>query len=846
MNSKSLLTSLSGAVCVMTITSPAAATAETRTHYDMPSQDLGTALRRVGQLAGVEIMFTPADVSGLIAPRLNGDFTLDEVLNQLLAGTGLAAQVSEGTVIIRGRSQAAAPSTAASTDIVVTGSRINGAPPAAPVTVISSEDIRNAGQADLGEVARSLPMNFGGGQNPGLSFSGGAANQNTNFNGSSTFNLRGIGPNATLTLLNGNRLSYSGTSAAVDVSAIPIAAVDRVEIVADGASAIYGADAVAGVVNIILKHDYSGASASARLGASTDGGDFGQQFSGVAGARWASGGVIATYDFLRNTAIHASDRSYTYAANPDTDIYPELTRQSFLLSGHQSIGDGITLSADMIFKTGEMHNATGYLSDRPITDQGVVVRRPFESFAFVPTAKIDLPGGWTSKLSATYGTDDTSGYTYQFSAGAFIGATPVRYDNKSKSVEASAQGPLFRLPAGDVRLAIGAGYRRNDFLSVLPTLTVSRHRNNAFAYAEAFVPLVSPQNGISLVRRASLSGAVRVEDYSDSSRIATPKIGFIYQPFEALTLKASWGKSYKLPTLYQQYSGYAAVLLPASGYGNTFPADATFIYALGANEHDKAERSENLTLSGEFKPLSGLDLSLSYFRINYLDRVAQPLTSFVGALTNPLYADFVTFNPTVVQQSALIGGATQGNGLQNATGGPYDSARVVAILDGRDRNVARQWYRGVDAALHYRWRVGPGQTLAVSGAATWLHSRQQLLAGQPTTPLAGTIFNPPHFKARGGATYDSGRASLSAFLNYVGPVFDLRRPTAVEIHSLTTLDLTGRVRVGHRTEISLSALNVLNAKPDAIYTTATYDTPFDATNYSATGRFISLTVTRAW
>lgn len=841
--SGTMIALFSAAATVSLASSPAAAQQQKSYAFDQPAQDLGDALRAVTSRAGWELYATAQDVNGIPAPALHGQFTPRQAIEQLVRGTNLSVRFEKGAVIIR---RSTAPVSDASPEIVVTGSRINGAPPAAPVTVVTNEDIRNAGQSDLGEVARSLPLNFGGGQNPGLNFSGGAANQNVNFNGSSTFNLRGIGPNATLTLLNGNRLSYSGTSAAIDVSSIPIAAVDRVEIVADGASAIYGADAVAGVVNIILKPDYSGVSTTARLGSSTDGGDFEQQVSGVAGARWGSGGVIAGYDFFRNTAIHASDRSYTRAANPDTDIYPKLTRQSFLLSGHQSLGHGITLSADMIFKAGEMRSATGYLANQPIIIQGVIVRRPFETFAVAPTVKIDLPAGWTSKLGATYGTDDTSGYSYQFSGGNFTGATPARYDNRSKSLEASAQGPLFKLPAGDVRVAIGAGYRSIDFLSVLPTLTISRERKNAFAYLETFVPLFSPQNGIPLIRRASISGAVRVEDYSDSSRIATPKIGFIYQPFEMLTFKASWGKSYKLPTLYQQYSGYAAVLLPASGYGNTFPANATFIYALGANDRDKAERSENLTLSGELKPLPGLDLSLSHFRINYLDRVAQPLTSFVGALTNPLYADFVTFNPTFAQQDAIIADATQGGGLQNATGDPYDSTRVVAILDGRDRNVARQWYRGVDAAVHYHWRLASRQTLSLSGVATWLHSRQQLLPGQPTTPLSGTIFNPPHFKARGGATYDSSRVSLSAHLNYVGHVLDRRRSSAVKIHSLTTLDLTGRLKLPQHTEISLSVLNVLNAKPDPIYTTATYDTPFDATNYSATGRFISLTVTRAW
>src|SRR3546814_10529441 len=83
---------------------------------------------------------------------------------------------------------------------------------------------------------------------------------------SSTFNLRGIGPSATLTLLNGNRFAYSGTQSVIDISAIPTAAVERIEIVADGASAIYGADAVAGVVTILLRKDYEGVTTSARLG----------------------------------------------------------------------------------------------------------------------------------------------------------------------------------------------------------------------------------------------------------------------------------------------------------------------------------------------------------------------------------------------------------------------------------------------------------------------------------------------------------------------------------------------------------------------------------------------------
>src|SRR3546814_4383717 len=100
-------------------------------------------------------------------------------IERLLRGTNLAARFDDRAVIIRGRSIAATASEQQSSDaIVVTGTRIEGAPPAAPVIRISSEDIRNAGQSDLGEVARSLPQSFGGGQNPGIGNSQGAPNEN--------------------------------------------------------------------------------------------------------------------------------------------------------------------------------------------------------------------------------------------------------------------------------------------------------------------------------------------------------------------------------------------------------------------------------------------------------------------------------------------------------------------------------------------------------------------------------------------------------------------------------------------------------------------------------------------
>ncbi len=94
-------------------------------------------------------------------------------------------------------------------EVLVTGTHIRGVQPSSPVISVTQEQILDAGQTDLGEFARSVPQNFGGGANPGVA-QGSTGPANNNYTGASSFNLRGLGPDATLTLLNGRRLAYNG------------------------------------------------------------------------------------------------------------------------------------------------------------------------------------------------------------------------------------------------------------------------------------------------------------------------------------------------------------------------------------------------------------------------------------------------------------------------------------------------------------------------------------------------------------------------------------------------------------------------------------------------------------
>src|SRR3546814_20276736 len=104
---------------------------------------------------------------------------------------------------------------------------------------------------------------------------------------------------ASLTLLNGHRVAFDAVSQGIDISAIPLSAIERVDIVTDGASALYGSDAVAGVANVILRRRVEEVVTSVRLAGTTDGGGFTQQSNLVGGPSWLSGSFMAAADFRK-------------------------------------------------------------------------------------------------------------------------------------------------------------------------------------------------------------------------------------------------------------------------------------------------------------------------------------------------------------------------------------------------------------------------------------------------------------------------------------------------------------------------------------------------------------------
>ena len=194
-------------------------------------------------------------------------------------------------------------------EVVVTGSKIKSADlySFAPVTEITAEDIAVTGKASIGEILLELPS-----QGSGLS-----RNYNNGGSGAVRIDMRHLGSGRNLILVDGRRWVNSGQGAngSVDLNSIPSAMVERVEILRDGASAVYGSDAIAGVINIITKSDYSGTSATYQMGEYFDGGGASEVMTFTVGESSGNSSYVA--------CVAVVDlESLSNAARPETNAAP--------------------------------------------------------------------------------------------------------------------------------------------------------------------------------------------------------------------------------------------------------------------------------------------------------------------------------------------------------------------------------------------------------------------------------------------------------------------------------------------------------------------------------------------
>lgn len=942
---------------------------------DLPEQPLGRSIRDLSAASGITIIADDTLLEGRQAGRLKGRYGVPDALARLLAGTGLRAERVGASWVIRPVSSSNARTGDFGSDpaILVTGTRIRGAgATGSQVITLGREEIDRSGLATTQQILAGLPQNFGGGPNEGTIGFTQRNNATANIGFGSSVNLRGLGTSSTLTLVDGNRFALGGIGGAfVDVSLIPASAIERIEVLPDGASAIYGSDAVVGVVNVRLRNAFEGAETRGRYGAA-DGFDE-LQASQILGFGWNSGHLVASYEYFQRgrlssndrpfgtedlrafggpdyrqaygnpatlvaangsvfavpagqdgTALAASDliagQSNTSDGRKDTDLLPRVRRHSAFLSLEQGLGSILTA------------NVQGFLADRrsslryfpinssisvtpanpfyvdPIgTGQPVSVRYDFRedfgapsydahvrAWALSGSLAADL-GAWRAELRANHGQQretlvagnvpnnarlaqalldpdpasafnlfgdgsNTAQATIDYVRGGSIQSTRTR----QTTLGAKLDGPLFTLPAGTLRVAIGgefrhervAGFNIYDDRTLEPVEESSTgfplSRDITAGYAELLVPLVSEAMGLAGIEQLDLSVAGRYEHYSDFGSTFNPKVGLAYRPFADLTLRGTYGTSFRAPGFLDVRQGPGlSSIAPLNLSDPQSPTGVSQVLARFGNDAGIGpEKARTLTAGFDLRPVRvpRLHLGVTWFDIAYRDRISNPSAELQTYLVKrDQFEALLTPNPDAATVAALYADPTFFN--------PFgiDASAIDYLVDSRNKNSARAEVQGLDFDLGYTKDLG-GLTLDGGVSGSWIfHFRQKLVTSAPYGEVLATSGNPVDLRARAfmGARWDGWGVSFT--VNHTAGYRNTAVAPAEPVSAWTTLDAqitrsfdnAGGWLSG--TRVSLNAVNLFDAGPPYVNNRTPYSASgFDPEKASPVGRLIALQVIKAW
>jgi len=229
-------------------------------------------------------------------------------------------------------------------EVIVTGTRIKNSEldSASPVTIIAAEAIFDSGISNVEDILQEMTASAGPAGNSTNAY------WTSNGYGTAQTNLRGLGINRTLVLLNGRRIVNGGTGAnsSVDLNMIPAALIERIEVLKDGASAVYGADAVAGVVNIITKQDFNGAKLDLKYGATTKSDGENSEVNFTFGGDYDKGNIVVNLSYVDTGLVLQSDRYKCPLTEEATGL--ECFGSSTTIGGRANLLDGTELQFNQV------------------------------------------------------------------------------------------------------------------------------------------------------------------------------------------------------------------------------------------------------------------------------------------------------------------------------------------------------------------------------------------------------------------------------------------------------------------------------------------------------------------
>jgi len=314
--------------------------------FDIPPQALASALLEFSDQSGIQIITAGAGVAGLRSPGIAGEHTVEAALRQLLRGSALGFRTIGGdtVVLLRATQPRSAVATLAGDfgpragepleEVHVTGSRIARRDLQAPSPIVTvdrqafMESSTLAVETVLNRLPQFVPIET-------QFITGDIFPTATNTPGATTLNLRGLGENRTLTLIDGRRTQPANSTLVIDMNSIPSSAIESVEVISGGASAVYGADAMAGVVNFKFKDRYEGVSVELRTGITERGDGEENRVAAFFGANTSDdrGNVMLGLEWMERGAALAIDHPFFAGALVDSGAPGTLARLN--LSSYQ-------------------------------------------------------------------------------------------------------------------------------------------------------------------------------------------------------------------------------------------------------------------------------------------------------------------------------------------------------------------------------------------------------------------------------------------------------------------------------------------------------------------------------
>lgn len=715
--------------------------------------------------------------------------------------------------------------------VIVTGSRAGTQRQRAsttPVQIVTAQQLIATGQGSLLDALKTLVPSL---TTPAVGYDAGALSR--------TFQLRGLGPAETLVLVNGKRRHLSATlyadedpsqgANAVDLDLIPLALVDHVEVLLGAAAAQYGSDAIAGVVNIVLKRRSEGTTVTTTGGGYVDGGGATGQVDLSHGMALGDDGFLTLSAGYRHHGF--SDRSSDSGGPEPARVQgdPQTNLFTFGYNLEKPLTAGTTLYsfatvADRTVRAYENYRSPSYIADNlpgleAIYPDGFSpIERAHETdYSFTIGVKGTTTSNWNWDLSTTYGRDEISlsnlnTANYSLLTGA--GSTPTSFNvggyTSSELTTNLDFKRAFSLPfwSAPVNVAVGVEHRYETFglnagepasyyqsgaiafPGYLPTDASNAHRNSLATYADVSTHILPAWQ---------IDGAVRAEDYQSLGASVDGTVSTRYDFGRAFGIRGSAGTGTHAPTLVQE--NYSATNVTTGGAMIQIPLNSAGARILGAPAL-KNETSTQFSLGFVSEPIAGMHVSVDAYQIDINNRIVDS-----GDISGPLAAAAIAANGTVVPSDAVANTYAQffTNGANTRT-------------------------RGIDASLDYRSDFGRYGKVAWNLTGTYNRTTIRSINTPASLQAAGVallddiqISNlttaTPRIVVSGSGAYTLGRWHVTLRETYYGKSSQTQWATdysgyyADNINPAFITDLDIAYQLTKNTTIAIGANNLFNKYP---------------------------------